>query len=409
MAQRDLSASPSHVALWHDESYLNRVFFEVWPTVVLGPNFLYPEPPADKGLFGGGKWWQPGQDAWIARREELAPRLLNLGVRKHLANKLQAFQPVSLIVPDFFEVKGDSSRRYIQDTKLHHILEAVTFVIKAFERPSCASRLLASIGLAYPGVRVIILDDSFEPLEAKLREAAAGASLINLTYIRSEADVGLSHGRNLLVAAVTTPYVFVLDDDFILDAPAPGSPPSIAHLLVTLESGEFDIAGGCIHSTQGSAWSYSFQRNGSTLIQTPDVPCVSSEASSRAPDYATPDVECWRVDSILNFFLARTASLRSVPWDARLKVGEHEDFFLRAKDAQLRVGMCRGVLAKNDNTCDATDTYKRFRRRVFDYWVIFFKKHNLQRMQTAAGTYSLNCSRGEDACTIDVKQDSIWF
>ena len=71
--------------------------------------------------------------------------------------------------------------------------------------------------------------------------------------------------------------------------------------------------------------------------------------------------------------------------------------------------MCRGVLARNDNTCDATDTYKRFRRRVFDYWVIFFKQHNLQRMQTAAGSYSLNCSRGKDACTIDVQQDSIWF
>ena len=412
MAREDLATSPSHVALWHDESYLNRVMLDTPPTVVLGPNFLYPEPPADKHLFGKSQYWNPGQDAWNGRREELSPRLLNLGVRKHLVKNLKTFQANSAIVPDFFgHVSGDPSRhRYVHDATftLDHAIETVTFVIKAFERPSCASRLIASIGLAYPGVKVIVLDDSFEPLEAKLLEVA-GAELTNLTYIRSDVDVGLSHGRNLLVAAVTTPYVVVLDDDFILHAPAPGAPPDIVHLLAAVESGEFDIAGGCVDSTQGRAWSYRFTRDGATLTQKPDVPCMASDASSRGPDYATPAAECWRVDSILNFFLARTEALRSVPWDARLKVGEHEDFFLRAKDAQLRVGMCRGVLATNDNTCDATDNYKRFRRRVFDFWVIFFKQHKLQRMQTAAGTYSLNCSLGDDACTIDVQQDNIWF
>jgi len=410
MARQDMSAAPSHVALWHDESYLNRAMLDAPPTVVLAPNYLYPEAPADDFIFGRTKWWSPAQDAWIARKQELFPRLLNLGTRKHLNKELSTYQPDSTFVPDFMGINGDFSRRYVHDSALtlKHARESVTFVIKAFERPSCVSRLLASIGLAYPGVRVIVLDDSFEPLEAKLL-MTAGADLTNLTYIRSDVDVGLSHGRNLLVAAVTTPYVVILDDDFILDAPAPDAPPDIVHLLAAVESGEFDIAGGCVDSTQGRAWSYSFTRDGSTLIQKPDVPCVANDASSRAPDYATPAAECWRVDSILNFFLARTASLRSVPWDARLKVGEHEDFFLRAKDAKLRVGLCRGVMAKNDNTCDATDNYKRFRRRVFDFWVIFFKQHKLQRMQTAAGTYALNCSQDDDACTIDVHQDNIWF
>jgi hypothetical protein len=101
-------------------------------------------------------------------------------------------------------------------------------------------------------------------------------------------------------------------------------------------------------------------------------------------------------------------------------MGEHEDFFLRAREAEGRVGLCRGVTAKNDNSCDRTPLYLRKRARVFDFWVIFFRKArgdpgavacdaaiqlplpspppfpplqwDLQRMKTAAGMYTLLCN-----------------
>jgi len=77
---------------------------------------------------------------------------------------------------------------------------------------------------------------------------------------------------------------------------------------------------------------------------------------------------------------ARTAAAsadRSMRWDPRLKMGEHEDFFLRAREAEGRVGLCRGVTAKNDNSCDRTPEYRKLRGRVFDFWVIFFTKVGL--------------------------------
>ena len=106
--------------------------------------------------------------------------------------------------------------------------------------------------------------------------------------------------------------------------------------------------------------------------------------------------------------MAKTSAIKTNLWDPRLKVGEHEDFFLRAKESSLQVAICRGVSAHNDNTCDATPAYKMLRRRVFDYWVIFFQKHGFTRMQTLAGVYLLNCVNAS-LCIIDVRQDQIWF
>lgn len=45
LARVDLSKTPPRIAIWHDESYLNRVFAFNPPTVVLGPHYVYPEPP----------------------------------------------------------------------------------------------------------------------------------------------------------------------------------------------------------------------------------------------------------------------------------------------------------------------------------------------------------------------------
>ncbi len=44
---------------------------------------------------------------------------------------------------------------------------------------------------------------------------------------------------------------------------------------------------------------------------------------------------CQVVDIVPNLFLARTSSLLKVRWDGRLKLGEHEEFFLRVKKVRL--------------------------------------------------------------------------
>jgi glycosyltransferase involved in cell wall biosynthesis len=417
LARRDLAMNPPRVAIWHDESYLNRIFIDSPPTVVLSPAFMYPEPPADEWLImqgseqGAAAWRVPGGSG-----RRFQHKIYNLGVRKHRLKNLNEFQPIGATLPAIMSSSG-KSMLFPLPLSNSYILPLLTFVVKAFERPTCLRRLLRSISTVYPTYAVIVLDDSSSPI---LNQEEISSYNLLLTYLRAEPDVGLSLGRNSLVNAVKTPYVLLLDDDFVMheerfSESSPGG--KLASLVSALIDGEFDIVGGCVDSTQGSAWSYSLAREGPTreheggwMKLMADVPCSLAETPPRPPDYTTEDASCWRVDMILNFFLARTSFLREVQWDPELKLGEHEDFFLRVKDSGGKVAMCRGFTANNDNTCDAVPAYKAKRQRVFDFWVHMFKKHSLTQMTTPAGIYTLKCEDDKnEICKIDVNQDNVWF
>jgi hypothetical protein len=64
-----------HTASHDDESYLNKAFFLSPPSVSLGGNYIYPEPPADRAWGLKGVNWN----------KVFPPRLFNLGARKWLS------------------------------------------------------------------------------------------------------------------------------------------------------------------------------------------------------------------------------------------------------------------------------------------------------------------------------------
>lgn len=74
MADAMLNMKPAYVSPWHDESILNRFFHKVRkPTLIAGPEFLYPDPPFDKHMLTASQ----------KEYGELVPPLMyNLGVRK---------------------------------------------------------------------------------------------------------------------------------------------------------------------------------------------------------------------------------------------------------------------------------------------------------------------------------------
>jgi hypothetical protein len=74
MADAMLNMRPAYVSPWHDESILNRFFHKNRkPTLIAGPEFLYPEPPYDKTMLST-------RQRLYARH---VPTLMhNLGVRK---------------------------------------------------------------------------------------------------------------------------------------------------------------------------------------------------------------------------------------------------------------------------------------------------------------------------------------
>ena len=81
-------------------------------------------------------------------------------------------------------------------------LKNVTAIIKTFERPESLDNLIRSIRPFYPDLQIIVADDSLNPQPRS-----------DVRYLPLDHDVGLSAGRNALLASVETPYFLLLDDD----------------------------------------------------------------------------------------------------------------------------------------------------------------------------------------------------
>jgi hypothetical protein len=103
------------------------------------------------------------------------------------------------------------------------------------------------------------------------------------------------------------------------------------------------------------------------------------------------EADCTRHDIVLNFFAARTRSVRDMGgWNARLKLGEHQDFFLRAKRAGLGVAVCPTyAVALHDQDHSDTD-YKSKRMREFQYLRIMLESHGLRRLRLSTGPIYAN-------------------
>jgi hypothetical protein len=98
-------------AIFDDESYLNKVFTENPPSVSLGANYVFPEPPADRV-------WDLKGVAWTSA---FPPRIYNLGARKALNNEVKvvrdyrttasgAIDPIARLSRSSFKV-GDALRK----------------------------------------------------------------------------------------------------------------------------------------------------------------------------------------------------------------------------------------------------------------------------------------------------------
>ena len=85
--------------------------------------------------------------------------------------------------------------------------------------------------------------------------------------------------------------------------------------------------------------------------------------------------------------MARRSSLGRVKWDEELKLGEHENFFLRAKKAGLRVLSCDHAEVIHHqqkwwagSPPEGEEEYVAKRKRVYNYFKIALKKAGLKRL-----------------------------
>ena len=181
--------------------------------------------------------------------------------------------------------------------------DRLTIVIKTFERPAALRRLVASIRRMYPSIPIIVVDDSRTPSE-----------LPDVETIVLPFDQGVSIGRQAGLDRVRTPYVMILDDDFVFFRAT-----DLGRALAKLErQPRIDLLGGQLIDLPYLRFR---EPPIGRIFPTPAVP--------REPIRSTIDglLVC---DKVANFYIARTDAVRSVGWTPQLRRVDHADFFTRA-------------------------------------------------------------------------------
>lgn len=226
----------------------------------------------------------------------------------------------------------------IPDDNLDH---KVTAIIKTFERAEKVRNLHASLRQYYPTLPVVIVDDSQTPMTDVWDPQTR--------YIHADYDIGLSQGRNLAVSYVDTPFTLLLDDDFLFTPKT-----KIETFLQILETTDFQIVAGQVLDF---GWK---NRVFKGMLEVHDTVLYLNNYHKGMRHQGHI-----RYDFVLNFFLARTQTLRDNPWDPELKIREHEDFFWRLKQKNILVTSTKHVSIGHYPTSDTVqkdDLY--FEKRV---------------------------------------------
>lgn len=183
-------------------------------------------------------------------------------------------------------------------------LRRVTAVIKTFERPRSLARLLASLAESFPGLHVVVADDSRSPV------SLPGVEVVTLPF-----DSGVSLGRQRALERVRTEYTWLLDDDFVLYR---GSRLSLPFRALERYP-ELDLVGGPVINLPLLQKSRSNPRG---------IYATGAEPLLPTGPYKDGLEIC---DKVPNYYLARTERLRLVGFTPELKRIDHADFFSRAR------------------------------------------------------------------------------
>lgn len=229
-------------------------------------------------------------------------------------------------------------------------VDRLTMVVKTFERPHLAARLIRSIRRHYPDAAVIVVDDSREPTRFP------GVQNLHLPY-----NSGISAGRNEALQRVETPFVLILDDDFVFTRRT----RLRGAMRTMIVNPDIDIMGG----------------------QVVDLPLYITHDYRRAAIFPT-EAEPVRLpgslvaglpvtEKVPNFFIGRSDGIRRVGWNPKLKLLEHADFFSRARGVLTTVMNERLQVLHARTPFDLG--YMRIRQDLRRYQVILHSIHQRDR------------------------------
>jgi hypothetical protein len=272
----------------------------------------------------------------------------------------------------------------------------VTILTKTMGTPDrwpAIQRLATSVKRYFPQTTILIASDSGQPIDktAFLNftsfDNISGYDLSKTIFIYDlPEDSGLSTSRNYMLEKTTTPFFFLLDDDFEFEEDS--------HLDILLELiytyQHIDIIAGKIPEDVQISNDFSgiFLRYNQTLE------LVHNASEGRKDHILFPrpaevkmndGSRCRQVDFVPNVFMGRTEAVRSISWDDDFKLGEHEDFFLRFRQANRKVYSCRYINVHHHQIRwweEANNAYFKKRSRVYKYFEKMLKKYDLKRLVT---------------------------
>ncbi|MBN3305442.1 B4GN2 acetylgalactosaminyltransferase, partial [Amia calva] len=172
-------------------------------------------------------------------------------------------------------------------------------------------------------------------------------------------------GRNLVVSQVSTKYLLWVDDDFLFTEST-----KIEKLVEVMEAmPELDVVGG---SVEGNFFNFKL-----VYEEGEDGGCLSRRMGNYQSIPGIPD--CHLTGGVVNFFLARTDSVRRVGFDPRLQRVAHTEFFVDGL-GKLLVASCSTVSVGHQPKGQATGEEKK----VLDqYWTFRIEKQEEVKMKMA--------------------------
>lgn len=217
--------------------------------------------------------------------------------------------------------------------------ENVTFIFKTFERQNLAKKLYRNIQGYYPGVKVIIADDSEKPLDI-ISE--------NLEIIRLPFNSGLSFGLNKALEKVETPYVIRMDDDELLTPYTRFH----EHLEFLMRHPEVDLVG--VLPFNLPSWTNLKKEAQKYYEQS----MGNAPKKLKVPHMTQIDERRKVVAKPANIFIAHTEKVREVGYDDNIRMIDHNEFFYRA------AGTIVSVL---DESCYVAHCHNRYNRHYQSY------------------------------------------
>jgi glycosyltransferase involved in cell wall biosynthesis len=218
----------------------------------------------------------------------------------------------------------------------------VTVVVKTFERPDVLRRLVSSIRRFYPRLAIFVVDDSAE----RLQPVPEG---ITRYFHLPFNSLGAAGGRNYGLGQAETKYVLVSDDDMVF-----GRRTNLRRMLRVLETTCFDLVSCKLIDHTWSGVRQGPLRWESTL-DIADGALVQRFGASRGTRDGLPVF-----DAVVQFFMADRERLGPDPWDSRLNLIEHTDFFLTLRERGVLCTRLRNVVAYHFP--QRSGRYQEFRR-----------------------------------------------